>query len=156
MGRQHHQRKLGACSHRISAKNGSGKQRTRRGSTRSSERRTRSTRGHKQQQTRPRTGQRGLGGNGSPEGWSNRDGPHGNPLGYIRDTYSMIHSGDWESIDSISLAIACQSIINSQGIQPGFGGDKGSGKTSSVKATLHLVDPNWIIEGWSIKPYSIS
>ena len=72
---------------------------------------------------------------------------HGDPLGYLRDTFSKIHSGDVESIESIALAIACQSIVNSQGIQPGFGGDKGTGKTSSVKAALHCVNPSWILEG---------
>lgn len=70
-----------------------------------------------------------------------------NPLGYIRNTFSKIHSGDQESIDSISLAIACQSVINSQGIQPNFGGERGSGKTSSVRAALHLVNRSHILEG---------
>jgi len=68
-------------------------------------------------------------------------------LQYLHDTFSLIHSGDQETITTVALAIASQSIVNSQGIQPALGGEKGTGKTSSVKAALHLISPDWIMEG---------
>lgn len=71
----------------------------------------------------------------------------GQVIPFFRKVYSTLHSGDVAVIDTLLLAFASQSILNSSGIQPALSGPRGTGKTTALQAGLHLVPPDLMISG---------
>jgi hypothetical protein len=64
---------------------------------------------------------------------------HGDPVDYIIKVYNRLHVGDTGIGKVMLLSIACQSILNSEGLQPKLSGASGKGKTHAVKAMFHLI-----------------
>ncbi len=64
---------------------------------------------------------------------------NGNPLQYLMEYYQIRHSGDLVLGKIIFIAIANQSISNSEGIQPHLGGRSGTGKTHAAKTVVAAV-----------------
>lgn len=63
---------------------------------------------------------------------------YGNPIEYHRKAFGVHHSGDREIADVWLMAAMTQAAVTTTGIQPGFTGKKGAGKSSGVRAALHL------------------
>lgn len=73
---------------------------------------------------------------------------YGDPVDYIIKVYNRLHVGDTAIGKVLLLSIACQSVLNSEGIQPKLSGSSGKGKTHAAKAMLHLIpDVGYKIEG---------
>ncbi|MBN1134081.1 MAG: hypothetical protein JXA38_04050 [Methanosarcinaceae archaeon] len=70
---------------------------------------------------------------------------HGEPVKFILDTFSTIHVGDEETAKTLLVSIGCQSVKNSEGIQPKVSGGSGKGKTHCCKAMLWLIPPKYAI-----------
>ncbi len=71
---------------------------------------------------------------------------NGKVLPYFRDVYETIHSGDIPLLDAILCGKSAQFCLNGNGIQPGANGPLGSGKTSGIRAALHLMPPEQVFE----------
>ena len=69
----------------------------------------------------------------------------------FESTYSKLHCGDLESLWCVILAACLMSSVSSRGLHPALTGDKGRGKTTSIKAALHLLMQESIITG-SLSP----
>lgn len=63
----------------------------------------------------------------------------GDPVEYIMRVYNRLHVGDVEIGKVLLLSIACQSVLNSEGIQPKITGSSGKGKTHAVNTMYHLI-----------------
>ena len=61
------------------------------------------------------------------------------PLQYLMEYYQIRHSGDLKLGKIIFIAIANQSILNSEGIQPHLGGRSGTGKTHAAKTVVAII-----------------
>ncbi|MFA6371714.1 MAG: hypothetical protein WCW68_03725 [Methanothrix sp.] len=61
------------------------------------------------------------------------------PLKYLMEYYQTRHSGDLKLGKIIFIAIANQSILNSEGIQPHLGGRSGTGKTHAAKTVVAII-----------------
>lgn len=73
---------------------------------------------------------------------------NGNPMDFIINVYSRLHVGDIVLGIVLLLSIVCQSILNSEGLQPKLSGASGKGKTHAAKAMFHLIaDVGYKIEG---------
>ena len=71
----------------------------------------------------------------------------GKVISFFRETYKTLHSGDSEICDIVTLAGAAAAATTSKGIQPGFSGMKGAGKTTGTRAALHLWPEEYIVDG---------
>ena len=71
----------------------------------------------------------------------------GDPIKYHRDAFATVHSGDQEIGDVWLMAAMTQAAVTTAGIQPGFTGKKGSGKSSGTRAALHLHPPEYVEDG---------
>lgn len=71
----------------------------------------------------------------------------GRVLEYFKDVYKSLHSGDHEILEIITLAGAAAAAVTCAGIQPGFSGHKGAGKTSGTRAALHLWPEEFVVDG---------
>jgi len=71
----------------------------------------------------------------------------GTVLEFFKETYKTLHSGDTEILEIVTLAGACASSVTTTGIQPGFSGIKGAGKTSGARAALHLWPDECVVDG---------
>ena len=71
----------------------------------------------------------------------------GDPIGTFRNGFSLNHSGDDEILRAVIYAKVLQSSRTSKGLQIFINGDKGSGKSSAVKAAANLIPPDKLIEG---------
>jgi hypothetical protein len=69
----------------------------------------------------------------------------------FESTYSKLHCGDFESLRCVIYASCLMSSVSSRGLHPALTGDAGKGKTSSIKAALHLLPSTAIISG-SLSP----
>lgn len=78
----------------------------------------------------------------------------GDPISFFRETFQSIHCGDQPVIDAMVFAAAAQCGKNTRGIQPSASGPKGAGKSSSIRAALHLLPPE-IIEECSLSSKSL-
>jgi len=77
---------------------------------------------------------------------------NGDPIAFVLDIFDTIHKGDRETANLLLLAIATQSILNSDGIQPGVNGESGKGKSHSCETLLHLMPEEcWINTSLSAK-----
>jgi hypothetical protein len=73
---------------------------------------------------------------------------YGDPVDYIMKVYNRLHVGDTWIGKIMLLSIACQSVLNSEGLQPKLSGASGKGKTHAVKAMFHLIpDVGYKLEG---------
>jgi hypothetical protein len=73
---------------------------------------------------------------------------NGDPVGFILGVYSRLHVGDTQIGKVLLLSIACQSVLNSEGLQPKLSGASGKGKTHAAKAIFHLIpDVGYKLEG---------
>jgi len=70
----------------------------------------------------------------------------GEVLEYFRDVFGTLHSEDIPILDSILCGFAALTCINTSGIQPAVNGPLGGGKTSGVKAALHLAPPERVFK----------
>lgn len=71
----------------------------------------------------------------------------GRVLEYFKEVYKTLHSGDHEILEIITLAGVAAAAITTTGIQPGFSGLKGAGKTSGTRAALHLWPEEYVVDG---------
>lgn len=71
---------------------------------------------------------------------------NGNPVKYLLDTFSMMHKGDYNTAMVLLVAIATQSILNSDGIQPSLSGESGKGKSHVCKTILHMLSKKYWID----------
>lgn len=77
---------------------------------------------------------------------------NGDPINFVLDAFDTMHKGDRETAKLLLLAIATQSILNSDGIQPGVNGESGKGKSHSCETMLHLMPEEcWINTSLSAK-----
>ncbi|WP_292387708.1 bifunctional DNA primase/polymerase [Methanosarcina sp. UBA5] len=67
----------------------------------------------------------------------------GNPIKYILDVIQKKHTGDQDTQEAIAISIACQSCLNTAGLQISVNGESGSGKSHGLKAHLHLIPRRW-------------
>jgi hypothetical protein len=73
---------------------------------------------------------------------------YGDPVEYIIKVYNSLHEGDTQLGKVLILSKACQSISNSDGLQPKLFGQSGKGKTHASKAMYHLLpDTGHKLEG---------
>ncbi len=73
---------------------------------------------------------------------------YGDPVDYIIKVYNRLHVGDTGIGKVMLLSIACQSVLNSEGLQPKLSGASGKGKTHAAKAMYHLMpDVGYKLEG---------
>ena len=72
---------------------------------------------------------------------------HGDPIDYHRKAFAKLHSGDREIGDVWLMAGMTQAAITTAGIQPGFSGKKGAGKSHGTRTALHLHPPEYVIDG---------
>lgn len=73
---------------------------------------------------------------------------NGDPVEYLTKVYSRLHVGDITIGKILLLSIACQSVLNSEGIQPKLSGTSGKGKTHAASVIFHLVpDVGYKLEG---------
>jgi len=67
----------------------------------------------------------------------------GNPLEFILAEFKKLHAGD-EGIAIFLLAgVGCQSVTNSDGLQPNLTGESGKGKSDACKKVFHLLPPEY-------------
>lgn len=72
----------------------------------------------------------------------------GDPIAHIIKVYNRLHVGDTGIGKVLLLSIACQSVLNSEGLQPKLSGGSGKGKTHAAKAMFHLIpDVGYKLEG---------
>jgi len=71
----------------------------------------------------------------------------GDPITYHREAFAALHSGDQEIGDVWLMSAMTQAAVTTAGIQPGFSGKKGSGKSHGTRAALHLHPPEYVIDG---------
>jgi hypothetical protein len=64
---------------------------------------------------------------------------YSDPVDYIIKVYNRLHIGDTGIGKVLLLSIACQSVLNSEGLQPKLSGSSGKGKTHAAKTMLHLI-----------------
>ena len=77
---------------------------------------------------------------------------HKNPVAFVLDVFETVHKGDRETAELLLISIATQSIINSNGIQPGVNGSSGKGKSHACETMLHLMPEEcWINTSLSAK-----
>lgn len=69
------------------------------------------------------------------------------PIAYHRKAFATVHSGDQEIGDVWLMAAMTQAAVTTAGIQPGFTGKKGSGKSSGTRAALHLHPREYVEDG---------
>ncbi len=67
----------------------------------------------------------------------------GDPVEYILTTIQKKHTGDEKTQEAIAISIACQSCLNTGGLQISVNGESGSGKSHGLKTHLHLVPKKW-------------
>ena len=79
----------------------------------------------------------------------------GDPLRYLIWQAQRNHLGDIDYQKVLIASIASAASQNSNGIQPGGNGDKGSGKSDACAATYHLVPPDRRLDGSLISHESI-
>ena len=73
---------------------------------------------------------------------------NGDPVDDMIKVYNRLHVGDTQIGKILLLSIACQSVLNSEGLQPKLSGQSGKGKTHAVKAIYHLIpDVGYKLEG---------
>ena len=73
---------------------------------------------------------------------------YGDPVEYIIKVYNRLHIGDTAIGKILLLSVACQSVLNSEGLQPKLSGASGKGKTHAAKAMFHLIpDVGYKLEG---------
>jgi hypothetical protein len=68
----------------------------------------------------------------------------GNPMEHILDVFNKYHVGDRDVAKLLLLSVACQSIINSDGIQVSIVGKSSGGKTHCCKIMSHLMPERYI------------
>ena len=72
----------------------------------------------------------------------------GDPVDYIIGVYNRLHVGDTQIGKILLLSIACQSVLNSEGLQPKLSGPSGKGKTHAAATIYHLIpDVGYKLEG---------
>lgn len=77
---------------------------------------------------------------------------NGNPIEFVLNTFETIHKGDRETAELLLISIATQSMLNSNGIQPGVNGASGKGKSHACETMLHLMPEEcWINTSLSAK-----
>lgn len=77
---------------------------------------------------------------------------NGDPIQFVLDAFDTMHKGDRETAELLLLAIATQSMLNSDGIQPGVNGQSGKGKSHACETLLHLMPEEcWINTSLSAK-----
>lgn len=70
----------------------------------------------------------------------------GNPMKYICETVADIHIGDNRAVEGLTLAIASQSCLNTQGLQIKMSGESGGGKSHLCKSVTHCLRDKHLIE----------
>lgn len=70
----------------------------------------------------------------------------GDPLRVLRDAFARLHIGDRVVLDAVVFGACVQRSLTATGIHPSLSGSRGAGKTSSVKAALHLMPPEDVLE----------
>lgn len=71
----------------------------------------------------------------------------GDPIAFHRKAFAALHSGDQEIGDVWLMAGMTQAAVTTAGIQPGFSGRKGAGKSHGTRAALHLHHQEYVIDG---------
>lgn len=72
---------------------------------------------------------------------------HEDPVGYLLETFKVLHVGD-EGIGLFLIAaLGCQLCSNTQGIQPGLTGSSGKGKSDACLKVFHLIPEEAKISG---------
>ena len=71
----------------------------------------------------------------------------GDPIAYHRKAFEILHSGDHEIADVWLMGAMTQAALTTEGIQPGFTGKKGAGKSSGTRAALWLHPREYIEDG---------
>lgn len=72
---------------------------------------------------------------------------NGDPIEMFQKTFKTLHVGDVEVLNTILCAQCAQQALTTDGIQPVLSGSKGAGKTSAVKAALHLTPKEYLLSG---------
>jgi hypothetical protein len=67
----------------------------------------------------------------------------GDPIDYMLNTIAKKHVGDRDTQEAICVSIACQSYLNTAGLQISVNGTSGSGKSHGIKTHLHLIPKKW-------------
>jgi hypothetical protein len=75
---------------------------------------------------------------------------YGDPMHLISRAYSFNHFGDKEVVKAVVYAAMLQASSTTKGLQIYLTGEKGSGKSSALKAALHLL-PNVLDTSFSSK-----
>jgi len=70
----------------------------------------------------------------------------GDPLQVLRAAFLDLHIGDRVVLDAVVFGACVQRSLTATGIHPSLSGSRGAGKTSSVKAALHLMPPEDVLE----------
>jgi predicted DNA-binding ribbon-helix-helix protein len=79
--------------------------------------------------------------------WADNILRRGDTFKFFRNTFKTLHSGDIDVLETMLCAYAAQAGLCTMGIQVGLDGQKGVGKTTAIKAALHLHAPEYILEG---------
>ena len=71
----------------------------------------------------------------------------GDPINYLKEQFSKIHTGDEIIFYGLLVSIGSQLCRPSDGIQPGLTGESGKGKTDSCRALFHLLPTDYKMRG---------
>lgn len=70
----------------------------------------------------------------------------GDPILEIKQGYALNHFGDDEVYRAVVYASVLQSSVTTKGLQVYINGEKGAGKSSSLKAAIHLLPQEWVVD----------
>ena len=71
----------------------------------------------------------------------------GDPISYLYDQFSKIHTGDKIIFYALLVSIGTQLCRSSEGIHPGLTGESGKGKTDSMRTLFHLLPEEYKMKG---------
>ncbi|VVB90733.1 Uncharacterised protein [uncultured archaeon] len=71
----------------------------------------------------------------------------GDPVRFILDTIQTMHTGDEGTAKALLVSVGCQSVGNSEGLQPKLSGDSGMGKSHVCKAMVHVTPKEYLLTG---------
>ncbi len=72
---------------------------------------------------------------------------HGDPLGFILDTFNKTHVGDRTVAESFAMSVASRSVENTNGLHVAISGNSGKGKTHACTTMQNLIPEDSRLKG---------
>jgi len=72
---------------------------------------------------------------------------HGDPLGFILDTFNKTHVGDRTVAESLAMSVASRSVENTNGLHVAISGNSGKGKTHACTTMQNLIPEDSRLKG---------